>query len=67
MARLGDFNALTLPDYDEEYMAEVAAVRSRNRWEQPLGTVTEYVRELGFLDAKEEVGAEFHGELSTCR
>ena len=63
----GDFNALTLSDYDEDELNRVSEVRRSNRWEPPMEDVTRFIRREGYFDARDEPGVRRSGPLSTCR
>ena len=40
---MGDFNALTRRDYDEQEWQEIVDVRGRNSWENPVSEVTTWL------------------------
>ena len=63
---LGDFNALTLDDYTEDELKEVARVRNEGKWEPPKGELTQKItNEYGFVDTWQDVGGP--PPLKTCR
>ena len=48
---VGDFNALTLEDYSEDYLQRrIRDVRQENSWEPPLDLLTKKIKENGFED-----------------
>ncbi len=64
----GDFNALTLEDYSEAELAEVARVRANNAWEEPKNKVSTIMKgRMGFADSKALSPTFSAGRLSTCR
>ena len=66
---LGDFNALTLDDYTEDELKEVARVRAECKpkpWEPPKGELTQKItNEYEFVDTWREDGC--RTPLKTCR
>ena len=48
---LGDFNALTKSDYDDERWNEIKEIRQNNKWELPMTDLTDMIKESKqFLD-----------------
>lgn len=47
---VGDFNALCIGDYSEEYLHEIALIREEGRWEAPQFDVINAVLAKGYID-----------------
>eukprot|EP01122_Echinamoeba_exundans_P004132 TRINITY_DN14147_c0_g1_i1.p1 TRINITY_DN14147_c0_g1~~TRINITY_DN14147_c0_g1_i1.p1 ORF type:complete len:276 (-),score=17.55 TRINITY_DN14147_c0_g1_i1:546-1373(-) len=64
----GDFNALCETDYSQEYLAQIAKVRARGRWEEPRFDVVKRMLSLRYIDALDRLRPDLKDrEKSTCR
>ena len=49
----GDFNALTIDDYTQDELKEIAKIREQNSWEAPKSELTKKIaNEYGFVDTR---------------
>ena len=62
----GDFNALTIDDYTQDELKEIARIREQNSWEAPKSELTKKItNEYGFVDTRSCVKSCL--PIKTCR
>ena len=62
----GDFNALTIDDYTQDELKEIAKIREQNSWEAPRSELTKKItNEYKFIDTWRSVESGL--PIKTCR